>query len=61
MYWIWVKRYDGGKPTYTMRYWQCYVRKGNAERIAKEWFKDHDTVTFETIVSETNPFKDFRG
>lgn len=57
MYWIWIKAYDNGKHIYSMRYWKSYVRKGYAERIAKEYWKNYGTRTFETTVSTTNPLK----
>lgn len=56
MYWIWIKAYHNGEWCMNMRSTRAYERKGNAERAAKIWWSDTETMHYEITVSETNPF-----
>lgn len=58
MYWIWIKVYDNGTHVASMRSAKWYARRGNAERVARDYWKSFGGITYETTVSESNPFKE---
>lgn len=58
MYWIWVKAYQNGEYMGCSRSVKSYVRKGNAERVARDWYKDHGNIHYEVAISGSYPFKE---
>ena len=56
MYRIWTKVYHNGEYVGASVSAKPYIRKGNAENAAKRMYAPHGDMSFDWVVSETNPF-----
>lgn len=56
MYRIWVTVYKDGKFVGRSVSPKMYLRKGNAERVARNRYTPFNGMTFDWVVSENNPF-----
>ena len=56
MYRIWVRMYAENDLVGESMSAKMYVRKGNAERVAKRLYQDTDSIRYEWLVAEENPW-----